>query len=269
MRPSLYARFQPFHVQRTPWLLLRELYPADREAVFLHPDDPALHTFLLREPAENLVGADQFLQNVIQKASSGDGIHWCLDPADQQDCLIGHLGIWQIFSGHCRGVLGFILNREYHGKGYMSEALSAGINYGFEESGLHTLMADVTIGNPLSVRLLQRYSFVQEGHLKEDCRKDGVFVDMLICGRINMLTQGEKNNRMLFGREGCILQPAALNAGDQLKYSFIRSKKLLSPLPGLGLKFSESRSFSSAFFSSDVSCCGVHTLMFTSKSPRE
>jgi hypothetical protein len=48
------------------------------------------------------------------------------------------------------------------------------------------------------------------------------------------------------------------------KYSFIRSKKLFSFLPGLGLKLGESCSFSSSSRSSRLRAFGVQMLMCTS-----
>jgi RimJ/RimL family protein N-acetyltransferase len=56
-------------------------------------------------------------------------------------------------------VLGYWLAKPYWGKGYMSEALEAMLNYAFETHLLNEIHADVFKDNPASLNLLQKFGF--------------------------------------------------------------------------------------------------------------
>jgi ribosomal-protein-alanine N-acetyltransferase len=70
--------------------------------------------------------------------------------------------------------------REQRGKGIVSEALGAMLDYGFDRMNLHSVEAGVTPGNEASTRMLQRLGFRLEGHLRENFLTDRGFVDSLI-----------------------------------------------------------------------------------------
>jgi ribosomal-protein-alanine N-acetyltransferase len=70
--------------------------------------------------------------------------------------------------------------REKRGKGVVSEALGAMLDYGFDQMNLHSVEAGVTPGNEASTRMLQKLGFRLEGHLRESFLTDRGFVDSLI-----------------------------------------------------------------------------------------
>lgn len=184
MKP-LNTNFQPFPVIRTKRLLMRAITMQDVDACFRHRSDPELYKFLIRPPATSIAEAEEFVRRVMTADANGDGIHWGLELPERPGYMIGNIGIWQIYKSDYRGVLGYMMDKDYHGKGYMSEALTEVIKYGFETIGLHSLKADVTYGNLPSMNLLERHGFTQEAHYKEDCFKDGKFLDTVVYGLIN------------------------------------------------------------------------------------
>jgi ribosomal-protein-alanine N-acetyltransferase len=181
----LNTNFQPFPVIRTQRLLMREIGMHDVEASFRHRSDPELYKHLLRSPATHVSEAEDFIRRVMAAQQNGDGIHWGLELLENPGYMIGNIGIWQILKSDFRGVLGYMLEKEHHGKGYMSEALEEVIRYGFDKIGLHTIKADVTYGNFPSMKLLERHGFIQEAHFKDDCFKDGKFLDTVVYGMVN------------------------------------------------------------------------------------
>jgi RimJ/RimL family protein N-acetyltransferase len=66
-----------------------------------------------------------------------------------------------------RAEIGFALNRDYWGSGYVTEALTTLLHFAFEELGFHRLEADVDPRNETSLRLLERLGFQREGYLRE------------------------------------------------------------------------------------------------------
>ena len=63
--------------------------------------------------------------------------------------------------------LGYSIAATHEGRGLMSEALQALIDYAFDELGLHRIMANYMPRNHRSAVLLKRLGFKIEGHAKD------------------------------------------------------------------------------------------------------
>jgi len=63
--------------------------------------------------------------------------------------------------------IGYILNPEHWGFGYMHEALGACLHYGFYVVGLGRVRAKVEIDNIRSIKLLERNGFKKEALIEE------------------------------------------------------------------------------------------------------
>ncbi|MBM4219405.1 MAG: GNAT family N-acetyltransferase [Gammaproteobacteria bacterium] len=81
--------------------------------------------------------------------------------------ILGTCTLFSIHRDSKRAELGYCLRSPYWRKGYMSEALTALIDYAFATLKLRRLEADVDPGNAGSVRLLERMGFTREGLLRE------------------------------------------------------------------------------------------------------
>lgn len=81
--------------------------------------------------------------------------------------VIGSCDLFNVDEQCGRAEIGFTLNRQHWGKGYMSEAARAVIDHGFNTVGLRRLEADIDPRNLGSARLLERLGFVREGLLRE------------------------------------------------------------------------------------------------------
>lgn len=79
--------------------------------------------------------------------------------------VIGKVGIWNTESDE----IGFMLSREYWGKGYMAEAFSAILEHLWSGKGgeVRRLVADVDPRNNASLRILKKFGFRQTGFRKK------------------------------------------------------------------------------------------------------
>jgi GNAT acetyltransferase-like protein/glutathione-dependent formaldehyde-activating enzyme len=75
----------------------------------------------------------------------------------------------------------FLASRAW-GCGYMYEALSALLDYGFTELNLNRVEADTDPRNERSTRLLARLQFFREGLFRERCIVDGEISDAAMYG---------------------------------------------------------------------------------------
>ncbi|KYH31670.1 putative ribosomal N-acetyltransferase YdaF [Clostridium tepidiprofundi DSM 19306] len=82
----------------------------------------------------------------------------------KNDNLIGKVKISNIVMGVFRsGFIGYSIDKEHQGKGYMKEAVNIAINYAFNEMELHRIEASVLVDNIRSQRVLKACGFKELG----------------------------------------------------------------------------------------------------------
>lgn len=100
--------------------------------------------------------------------------------------IIGFCNFTQIFRGAFHACyLGYQIDVLQEGKGLMSEAAIAGIQYMFEEQNLHRIMANYMPSNTRSARLLQRLGFVIEGKAQKYLHINGKWEDHILTSLTN------------------------------------------------------------------------------------
>lgn len=91
---------------------------------------------------------------------------------------IGQCSFEKWFTRHYRAELSYdIRNNEEKNKGYMREAISHIVSYGFKEMNLNRIEAFVTPGNTPSLKVLERIGFTYEGLMREHHCADGKLHD--------------------------------------------------------------------------------------------
>jgi RimJ/RimL family protein N-acetyltransferase len=75
---------------------------------------------------------------------------------------------------------GYWLAEEFWGKGIMTEAVTAFVNYCLGNFPLNRMFASAYANNPASARVLEKAGFVFEGRLRKNVVKDGEVLDSLL-----------------------------------------------------------------------------------------
>lgn len=100
--------------------------------------------------------------------------------------VIGGCGFHNWFPDHFRAELGYSIDKEeFKQQGFMKEAITFVLKYGFEEMDLHRVEALVSPLNIPSLILVKHFGFQKEGLLKEHYFINGTFEDSLIFGLLN------------------------------------------------------------------------------------
>ncbi|MBR8833557.1 MAG: GNAT family N-acetyltransferase [Stigonema ocellatum SAG 48.90 = DSM 106950] len=81
--------------------------------------------------------------------------------------------------------LGYNLAEAEQGKGYMTEALKAAIQYVFQELNMHRIMANYLPHNQRSSNLLKRVGFLVEGYAREYLLINGQWQDHILTSMTN------------------------------------------------------------------------------------
>jgi ribosomal-protein-alanine N-acetyltransferase len=102
------------------------------------------------------------------------GIRWGVE---RKGRLIGTCGFHNINKGLQRGELGYELDYEFWGKGFMYKALQPALNYGFDIMKFERIEAFINVDNDRSADLLKRLEFKFEGRLRNYARTPKGLID--------------------------------------------------------------------------------------------
>lgn len=163
----------------TERLKLRIITPAVLQFVYQNYTDEQLITFLGLPNAEQLV----IEKSKFEKGYTTykiDYLNFQLLDKITLNC-IGWCGFHSWYPEHQRAEIGYhIIEETNKGKGYMSEAFGAIIDYGFHHMQLNRIEALIGPNNVASQQLVNKFGFVKEGVMRRHYFKNGQLEDSII-----------------------------------------------------------------------------------------
>ena len=180
----LHINFNPFPNLETERLYLRRVVVEDVEEILALRSNKELMQYIPRPLFQTNEEALTHIMMIDEKIDANESINWAITLKDNPK-LIGIIGHYRIKPEHFRSEIGYMLLPEYHGKGIITEAIKATLNYGFEIMKLHSVEAIIDPENFASERVLEKTGFVKEAHLKENEFYDGNFLDTVIYSILN------------------------------------------------------------------------------------
>jgi len=99
---------------------------------------------------------------------------------DDSRRMIGYAGYIRHLAAHYRAEICYVLEPVFWGKGLMTEALHAVLQYGFQQMALHSIEANISPANTPSIKLVEKFNFRREALFKENWFINGKFVDSAI-----------------------------------------------------------------------------------------
>lgn len=162
-------------VLETSRLVLRPLSPEDAPAIQKHFPHWEIVQYLTKEvpwpyPDD---GAKQFIENVVlPRVEKGEDWIWGIVVKEAGDDA--PVGVIHIRKASKEGNRGFWLAREYHGRGYMTEAVTAVNDYVFDVLGFEKLVIKNAKQNAGSRRVKEKTGAVLV-RVDTDCNYHGGF----------------------------------------------------------------------------------------------
>jgi [ribosomal protein S5]-alanine N-acetyltransferase len=93
-------------------------------------------------------------------------------------CIVGVANLSQIFyKAFQNAYLGYYVNIEFAGQGFMGEGIPLVINHAFYSLGLHRIQANIQPGNTASINLVNRLGFTKEGFSRRYLKINGEWRD--------------------------------------------------------------------------------------------
>lgn len=92
--------------------------------------------------------------------------------------FMGGIGL-HIKQEHQKAIIGYWIGESFWGKGYMTEALSAVLKFGFETLNLNKMQAVHKENNPQSGKVMIKNGMIKEAEMVDDEFKDGQFYTLI------------------------------------------------------------------------------------------
>jgi [ribosomal protein S5]-alanine N-acetyltransferase len=175
--------FDPI-IMETRRLRLRPLREDDAPAFFNVWSDHETVRYFSFPPMKSAEQAKMRIVEKLQSSSSGKSVIFVIETKDSGEVL-GDCGMHNGEPRCQRAEIGYCLARPHWGNGYMTEAVKALIEYGFERAGLRRVEAGIDPRNMPSIQLVERLGFRREGYLREHwVTGEGEIADTALYGLI-------------------------------------------------------------------------------------
>ncbi|MBU0510196.1 MAG: GNAT family N-acetyltransferase, partial [Chloroflexi bacterium] len=147
----------------TERLVLRKPRMEDAPVIFeTYAQDPEVTRYLVWKPHKNLQETEQFLLACGELWRTGKDFAYAITLKDMET-LIGMFGLHPM---NLKLEVGYALARPYWGKGYMTEALRAVIDWAFAQPEIYRVQAICDVENIGSARVMEKADMAREGLLR-------------------------------------------------------------------------------------------------------
>lgn len=157
---------RPTYPVRTGRLLLRPLTTADAAALLAYRSRPDVCRYVPFEPMTAEVIHARLASHwaATDLTAEGQALTLGVEVADT-GVLVGDVVLFWHSRQHAGGEIGYVLHPAFGGQGYATEAAHALLGLGFDELGLHRIVARIDERNEPSARVARRLGMRQEARL--------------------------------------------------------------------------------------------------------
>ncbi len=165
-RISIYGihLMKPPEIIETERLTLRKPRLDDAPAVFMGwAQNAEVTRYLTWRPHENIEQSESMLRNAIA-SWDGDARFPFMITLKENSKVVGMID--PRIEGPKIGI-GYVMNRAYQGKGYMTEATRAIIDWAFQQPSIYRVYATTDVDNIASQRVMEKAGMMREGLLRK------------------------------------------------------------------------------------------------------
>lgn len=153
---------------RTPRLILRPLTLQDAPAIYSYACKEIVARYTLWQPHQSLADTEAFIRDYVFKHYQDQEYEPLgITLSQQPDTVIGTCGAWWASQKNSTLEIGYALNDAYWGQGITSEAVTALLDYSFENVKVNRIQAHFKKENIASGRVMENAGMTYEGCLRE------------------------------------------------------------------------------------------------------
>jgi RimJ/RimL family protein N-acetyltransferase len=166
---------------KTGRLLLRPFEPGDLDDYLAYRSRPDVYRYLYgealdRQQAEELI-TKRMAETELTEAGQGLAlaVYW-----PEVGRVVGDVVLKWLSKDHRQGEIGYSFNPEFGGRGLATEAAAELLRLGFEDLGLHRIVAECDPRNEPSWRLMERLGMRREAHFRQNEIFKGEWGDLFV-----------------------------------------------------------------------------------------
>jgi ribosomal-protein-alanine N-acetyltransferase len=164
----------------TSRLLIRKLRAEDAESQHEYATDQEIASLgLWLKAYESLAESQEDIAHELEGYAKGANVTWAIEYKPENK-MIGRISLMPFSQRNFRAELGYAMNRNYWGKGLMTEAAQRVVDFGFQELGLNRIEAICLPENTASKRVLEKVGMKLEGIKRESTFVRGKFDDLCL-----------------------------------------------------------------------------------------
>lgn len=155
-------KFPELHTERLDLVEISQSHLTDFYEIFKDERATKYYNIL---PFHQEEEAQKYIDWFQSRYKEGLGIRWGIKLKGRPG-IIGTAGFNNYLKDH-RANFGYDLHPDYWNKGYMTEALTVILKFGFETLKINRIEAEVMQGNIASEKVLEKLGFTKEGVLRD------------------------------------------------------------------------------------------------------
>ncbi|MEW5905625.1 MAG: GNAT family N-acetyltransferase [Elusimicrobiota bacterium] len=172
--PDIEALFGNPPEMETARLLLRRFRPEDAPDVFDYASDPEVARTVTWDPHRSIDASRGFIDYTLRSYAERRTIELAV-VLKETGRVIGSCGFVKWSPGNGRAEIGYALSRKYWGRGLMTEAVAALMDYAFGSMKVHRLEANCIHDNAGSEKVMIKNGMKYEGTMRDCVFQKGVF----------------------------------------------------------------------------------------------
>lgn len=165
-REKIFKVFSNMPTLHTERLSLRAMHPIDAEDMFDYAKRSEVTEYLLWYEHEDIHFTRDYLNYIGHRYALGDFYDWAVIERESRK-MIGTCGFTKIDTANNSAEIGYVLNPDFHRRGFGSEAVKRILAFGFDELGLNRIEARFMQGNEASLALMKSVGMTFEGYMRD------------------------------------------------------------------------------------------------------
>lgn len=146
----------------TEHLCLRKLEEADLADLFAYASDPEVAKYVTWPVHKSVNDSKQYLKFILKQYDLGQIAPWGIT-LKHSNTLIGTIDFVSWNTAHHSAEIGYALARQYWGRGIVTEAAKALVDFGFKQMALQRIQARCYVENIGSARVMKKIGMQFEG----------------------------------------------------------------------------------------------------------
>lgn len=160
----------------TPRLVLRKLRISDAEAFYEFASDKRVSVYMNWHTHATVLDSENSIRASVNAYEKGKYYRWGI-ALKENDTLIGIIQLLAFDDEKNSCGFAYMLNRDYWGNGYGTEAVRSIISFAFENMQVDVIEVDVFSENVASLKVLKRCGMIYVKTIDDKYEKNGVLHD--------------------------------------------------------------------------------------------